>query len=109
MQHEMSERAQAVETLSQAIAERRLVSTCYNGTEMELAPHQIFLRHDALFVGAFNPGKNWRSPEEHRLSYFNLSGLNGVKLRDRGFRPLEEYDGALPRPEDRPLFALETS
>lgn len=107
MQQSPPDRRQTVETLSRAIAEWRMVNTTYNGEEMTLAPHQLFLRHDAMFVGAFNPGKNWRGPDDYRLSFFNLAGLGEVQIQTRGFRPLADYDGALPRPEDRSLFALE--
>ncbi len=109
MQHEPSDRAQTVETLSRAISEWRMVRATYNGAEMALAPHQLFVRHDALFVSAFNPGKNWRGPEDYRLSYFNIAGLGGVALQDNGFKPLDGFDSSLPRPEDQLLLALEAA
>lgn len=109
MQQPDSGRVERIETLSRAISEWRLVQTTYNGAEMTLAPHQIFLRHDAMFVSAFNPAKNWRGPEDYRLSYFNVSGLGDVRLQERGFRPLPDYDGSLPRPDDLTLFALEAA
>lgn len=109
MQQPESGRVERIETLSRAISEWRFVRTTYNGAEMTLAPHQLFVRHDAMFVSAFNPEKNWRGPDDYRLSYFNVSGLGEVRLQERGFRPLPDYDGSLPRPEDRPLFALEAA
>lgn len=76
---------------------------------MHLAPYQLFVRHDALFVSAFNPGKNWRGPEDYRLSYFNISGLSDVTLKDAGFRPVTEIKSDLPRPEDQMLMELEAA
>lgn len=107
MQQKISGRAQIVETLSQAIAEKRYVRTVYNSEDMILAPHQLFVRHDSLFLGAFNPNKNWRGPEDHRLSYFNISGFGAVRLQDDGFAPLDLDLSELPRPEDQMLMALE--
>lgn len=90
----------------EAIARRVLIRAEYNGTELRLAPHQLFERHDELYVGALNTGKAWRSEEERRLGYFKLKGLTKVALDDDSFEPLELEDSALPRPEDRLLFAV---
>ncbi|PKB14672.1 hypothetical protein B0I00_2270 [Novosphingobium kunmingense] len=90
----------------EAIARRILIRASYNGTELVLAPHHLFERHDELYVGALNTGKAWRSDDERRLGYFKLKGLTEVALTDDSFEPLELEDSSLPRPEDRLLFAV---
>lgn len=90
----------------EAIARRILIRADYNGARLVLAPHQLFERHDELYVGALNTGKAWRSDDERRLGYFKLKGLGNVELTEDAFEPLELEDSSLPRPEDRLLFAV---
>ncbi|WP_296677103.1 hypothetical protein [Novosphingobium sp.] len=90
----------------EAIARRVLIRADYNGAQMLLAPHQLFERHDELYVGALNMGKAWRSDDERRLGFFKLKGLGNVSLTEDGFEPLDLEAAALPRPEDRLLFAV---
>ena len=106
MQHIHNDRVHIAETLSQAISERRMVRASYNGGVMTLAPHQLFARGDALYVSAFNPGKNWRGPEDYRLGLFNLAGLSEVAIEPDSFEPLAGFDGAPPRDDDRLLLAV---
>ncbi len=90
----------------EAIARRVLIRAEYNGAQLVLAPHQLFERHDELYVGALNTGKAWRSDDERRLGYFKLKGLRTVGLTEDPFEPLALEDADLPRPEDRLLFAV---
>ncbi len=92
--------------LIEAIALKRLIMAHYNGAEMLLAPHQLFSRHDELFVSAFNPRKNWRSEEERRLGHFKLDGLTNLVVTEEGFEPLPQFDACLPRETDREVFAV---
>lgn len=93
-------------TLIEAIARMRLVVARYNGSEMRLAPHQLFSRHGDLYLRAFNPMKNWRSEEERRLGDFKLAGLSAVTLTEEAFEPLPDFDTAPPREGDQHLFAV---
>ena len=95
-------------TLFEAIARVRMISAHYNGGEIHLAPHLLFSRHGELFLGAFNPRKNWRSDEKRRLGYFKVSGLSNVVLMEDTFVPLPTFDGSLPRETDEHLFAVMT-
>lgn len=90
----------------EAIARRVLIRADYNSTQLVLAPHQLFERHDELYIGALNTGKAWRSDDERRLGYFKLKGLSNVALTEDAFEPLELDDPALPRETDRLLFAI---
>jgi len=90
----------------EAIALKRLILAHYNGAEMLLAPHQLFSRHDELYVSAFNPRKNWRSEEERRLGHFKLDGLSNLRLTDETFEPLPDFDAIPPRETDQQVFTV---
>lgn len=90
----------------EAIARRLLIRAQYNGTQILLAPHQLFKRHDELFIGALNTGKAWRSEDERRLGYFKLKGLSGLELTEDAFEPLPDAGTALPRETDTLLFSV---
>jgi hypothetical protein len=92
--------------LIEAIALKRLVAAVYNGSEMLLAPHQLFARHGALFVSALNTGRNWRSEEERRLGHFKVDGLSGVRMEPDSFEPLPTFDASPPREDDQHLFSI---
>lgn len=92
--------------LIEAIARRMLISAQYNGTEITLAPHQLFERHGDLFIGAYNPAKKIRSDEEPSLGYFKLKGLGQITLTDEAFEPLAGAGAELPRESDVLVFAI---
>lgn len=101
--------ASSEKKLIEAIARLRVVTAGYNGSEMRLAPHQLFSRHGELFVSALNTRKNWRSDDERRLGHFKVSGLSSIALTDDTFEPLPSFDGSLPREGDEQLFAVSPS
>jgi hypothetical protein len=108
MQHEQAE-AGPLRVLSEAIFARRMVSVSYNGATLTLAPHQLFLRHGVPFLGAFNPDKNWRGPEDYRLGNFNLTGLRELTVLDQAFEPIAAFDGSPPSERDQVLVSVETA
>ncbi|MDG2002661.1 MAG: hypothetical protein P8J20_04955 [Novosphingobium sp.] len=106
MQHTAEPEVKAERKFIEAIALKRLVVAEYNGSQMHLAPHQLFARHGDLFVSALNTGKSWRSDDERRLGNFKLQGLSNVALTENPFEPLQNYDGQLPRQSDEQIFAI---
>lgn len=106
MQETPAESAPAERLLIEAIATRRLVMADYNGRTIALAPHQLFERHGDLFIGAYNPAKSRRSDEEPALGYFKLKGLSNIALSPDSFEPLDGAAQALPRADDKLIFAL---
>lgn len=90
----------------EAIARRLLIRADYNGMQYTLAPHQLLERHGELYLGAFNPGKAWRSEEERRLGYFKLKGLTNLELTEEPFEPLEGAAAILPREDDKLVFSV---
>lgn len=107
MQHEQAEPG-PLRVLSEAIFAQRMVSVSYNGATLKLAPHQLFLRHGVPFLGAFNPDKNWRGPDDYRLGNFNLTGLGELAVLDEHFTPIPVFDGSPPSERDAVLVSVET-
>ncbi|MEJ2407822.1 MAG: hypothetical protein P8Y58_09260 [Novosphingobium sp.] len=93
-------------TIIEAIALRRAICAQYNGGEMLLAPHRMFVRHGELFVSALNLRKNWRSEEERRLGHFKLNGLSGTVMTADAFEPLPANENGLPRETDEEVFSI---
>ncbi|MFZ1743792.1 MAG: hypothetical protein WAT93_13120 [Pontixanthobacter sp.] len=106
MQQESNSTVQIQQIMVQAIGRRRLVVANYNGVTMQLAPHQLFTRHDEPYLTALNIGKSWNSEEDKRLGQFKIAGLSDVALTEDAFEPLPAFDNSLPREEDRPVFAV---
>lgn len=106
MQHETNfQTTQAV--VGQAMHERLMIRAIYNASELTLAPHQIVLRNDALYLGAVNPKKNRRVDEEPSLGYFKLDGLSDLALTDERFEPLPAEACGPAREGDQVIVALD--
>lgn len=95
--------------MAQAIHEKCLIEATYNGAAMRLAPHQLFVRNEALHVRAFNPQKSRAADQEPVLGVFKLDGLSGVALTDMPFDPVPSFEGQLPRPDDVLVTGIEAS
>lgn len=106
MQQFDANEAAAAAVLSQAITGKIQVRVKYNGAQMELEHYQIFERHDALYVSAFNPHKNRPNDKPKELGHFRIAGLKDIQLADP-FTPLAELDRAMPRAEDKLLLAID--
>ena len=83
-----------------------MIQATYNGAAIELQPYQIFIRNGAVYLGAFNPSKNWRSDEDLKLGYFNISGITDLALTDT-FEPSSHLNTGLPRDGDTLLLAID--
>lgn len=109
MQHSPESRARSAEILAEAIHERHLVEATYNGAVMKLAPYQLFVRHDALYVRALNPQKSRGPDQEPVLGVFKLDGLSGLALTDLPFDPVPSFESQLPRPDDVLVTGIESA
>lgn len=98
--------AAAAALLSQAINAKVQVRVRYNDAHMELEPYQIFERHGALYLSAFNPHKNRPNEKPKELGHFRIAGLKDIELSDP-FMPLPELDRKMPREEDKLLLAID--
>jgi hypothetical protein len=100
MQQEMAR------VIFKAIVEREALTAVYNGQTIELHPHQIFVRHDAMFVRAVNPNKGRRHDEAPSLGEFKLNGLRDLAAAGKAFDPLEGFTGAEERDGEQVLLAV---
>ena len=67
-----------VPTVFEAIVRKRCLRATYNRTDIMLAPHIIYTRHDDLFVDGVVLERDGKPPKELKLGTFKLAGLNGV-------------------------------
>lgn len=89
----------------EAIARSMLLTACYNGQTLTLAPHALFSRRGDLFVSALNLAKNWRSADERCLGYFKLAGLADVEVTQKPFEALPNAAALLSQTGDELLLA----
>jgi len=106
MQHQGDNKINSAHTLAESISMQRMIHTKYNGIQLRLAPHQLFVRNEALYLGAFNPEKKRRSDEAPSLGFFNVSGMSGVELSNATFEPIPDFNGEPPRSCDMMLVTL---
>jgi|TARA_B100000378_G_C18024416_1_gene405310 hypothetical protein len=90
MQHDPSN---ALNVIANAIQATRVIVATYNGAKIELCPHEIFVRDQALYLRAFNPDKSRRHDEEPALGKFNIAGMTEVTLSKHLFIPLPSFLG----------------
>ena len=107
MHNNQDNQARSAEILAEAIHRKQIVEATYNAASLKLAPHQLFLRNDALYVAALNPQKSRRVDEEPALGVFKLAGLSGVALTDQPFSPVSSFGEKASRPEDLLLASID--
>ncbi len=77
--------APIVAILEQAIAKRVCLQAVYNKTEVVLAPHSLFTRHEAAYLKAVTVEHGGRKPREPKLGSFKVDGLTRVGLTRKLF------------------------
>jgi hypothetical protein len=92
--------------MMKAIAGKLLVTATYNGRDMTLAPHALFLRRGEMFVSALNLDKKWRSDESPRLGHFKLAGLTNPSVSSEHFDAIPDFEEAVPQVEDELVLAV---
>lgn len=91
MQHSPSEDATAIEIIGRAIQAKQMISATYNGAKVELCPHELFVRHQSVYLKALNPNKNRKHDEDATLGKFSIAGLSHVTPSSRRFSPLPSF------------------
>lgn len=79
------------EILIEAIALRRCVRSTYNGDQVQLAPHILYMHHDEFFVDAVTVARNGAPAKKIKLGVFKLSGLKGLALDGLVFQPMRKF------------------
>lgn len=106
--HNDEKQASKLELLGEAIRRRRNIDATYNGGVLRLSPHQVFVRNDAFYLGAFNAQKSRRHDEEPTLGEYNLAGLSKLAVTAQSFEPLQSFDRSGIRPGDEVIMAVES-
>ena len=109
MQQMVQTHADKIELSMKAIIDRNTLTAIYNGNQMEIAPHQLFVRHVSIYLAALNPAKSRKRGEEITLGEYNLTGLTDLALSDKRFEPMPSFDGQPQRQEDRILICVRTA
>lgn len=80
------------ELLAQAISRKLCVVAVYNRTNMTIAPHILYTKHDDLFVDGVVSLREGKVPAEPKLGTFKLAGLSNVSLTADSFSAHMVYD-----------------
>lgn len=96
-----------VPTVFEAIVRKRCLRATYNRTDITLAPHIIYTRHDDLFVDGVVLERDGKPPRELKLGTFKLAGLNGVGLTERDFDANPLFAANDPKYGEAALMAVE--
>jgi len=97
----------ATPTILQAIVTKHCVAATYNRQQVVLAPHVLFMKHDALHVGGVTLERDGQVPREYKMGVFKLDGLGEIAITDRPFQPSELWSPADDRFVDKALIVIE--
>lgn len=84
----------------EAIVRTRCIAATYNGGQVLLAPHVLFMKNDALHVGAVTIERDGKPPREPKVGVFKLDGLGDLHITEQPFTPNPVYE-----PEDERFVA----
>ena len=91
----------------QAIALKQCVEATYNRTQVRLAPHILYTRHDELYVDAVTVERDGLPPKEIKLGAFKVAGLTELALAGQTFKPNPIFDPAAARYDGTAVFVVE--
>ena len=97
----------ATPTILQAIVIKQCVAATYNRQPVILAPHVLFMKNDAVHVGAVTLERDGAVPKEYKLGVFKLDGLGEIAITDRPFQTSELWNPADDRFADKALMTVE--
>lgn len=108
MQHSQIEEATALEIIGRAIQAKQMISATYNGAKIELCPHELFVRHQSVYLKALNPNKSRKHDEEATLGKFSIVGLSHVTPTSRRFSPLPSFRTAAGEDEQSIVSVIDS-
>lgn len=97
----------ATPTILQAIVLKQCVAASYNRQPVTLAPHVLFMKNDAVHVGAVTLERDGVAPKEYKLGVFKLDGLGEIAIVDRPFQTSELWDPFDERFAGKALLTVE--
>lgn len=92
----------------EGVALKKCVTATYNKSQVTLAPHILYTRHDEMHVDAITVEREGQPPRELKLGTFKLSGLKDVVVEDRHFEFSELFDAAAEKYHGTTLLMVET-
>ncbi|MEG3086500.1 hypothetical protein [Sphingomonas sp. PB4P5] len=94
-------------TVFEAIVRKMCLAATYNKTEMTLAPHVIYTKHDELFIDAEVLTRDGKPPKEPKMGTFKLIGLTALRITPRAFQVSSLFDQGSFKYADTTLMAVE--
>ena len=91
----------------EGIVRKQCVAATYNRMAVILAPHVLFMKNDAPYVGAVTVTRDGQPPREPKLGLFKLDGLVGLRLDGREFKTSDLYEARDERFAASVLMAVE--
>ena len=92
------ESMEPADVLRRAMSRRLCALASYNRSEIKLAPHILYTRHDDPFVDGQVMERDGKPPREIKLGVFKLAGLTNIRISTTPFTPLATFDA------DDPLY-----
>lgn len=91
----------------EAIVRKLCIAAKYNRQSLVLAPHVIFTKHGAIYVGAVTVSRDLMIPREAKMGVFKLDGLVDLRLTERSFETSPLYAADDERFAETALMAVE--
>ncbi len=96
----------AVGIIEAAILRKLCVRATYNKTDIRIAPHALYTRHDDPFLDGVVIERDGKPPREIKLAAFKLAGLSGLTLTTDRFETNAVFNPAEPRYEGATITML---
>lgn len=97
----------AAPIIFEAIVRKLRVVATYNRMDVTLAPHVIYTKNDALYVGAVTMFRDGQIPREEKMGAFKLDGLVGLRLIEDPFAVSTVWDPKDERFRDGVLLTID--
>ena len=106
MQHKPINESTTLKIIAQAIQTKQMIAATYNGAKIELCPHELYVRHQSVYLRALNPNKSRRHDEEAALGNFNITGMSEVTPSGRPFSPLPTFSAAASGNSEQSIMSV---
>ena len=96
-----------VGTLAAALELGVVVTAVYNGTQIKLSPHMIYLRHGIPHLAALNLTRLATRKGADRLSVFRVRGLSALQLSPERALLQPQLLKTLEHPRDQVIASID--
>ena len=91
----------------EAIVKQQAIAGSWNRSDVTLAPHVLYTRHDELFIDAVTLERDGKPPKEPKLGTFKLAGVGAVRITPRRFGRSELFVANDPKYAGVTLMAID--